>query len=306
MPSAATSRAPRKYAYRKVLWADNYTVIYERIVEGTAADGRPIPHHVYRQSHTAFFKGAGGIHNLQAGVVRGTRHLPGLIHAFYENLLWFVPIEAPFEALGALARPLLRRAAPLAERFAARVGLRWGERKVAEDAALRALEKEATIATEKTLPPSLASGIEQATTKAAEHSEITTLTNVEAEIAAADVLPQYKPGSGFSGVYDPSSGQWIALASGDASLLTGKEIQTVSQYGGHAAAERALVEKTGASAMNENVGFVVIWEGDNVVRIRWNSRSINARNFGDRAAPLRFRKAIRDVVQRDTGCRVVE
>jgi hypothetical protein len=137
-------------------------------------------------------------------------------------------------------------------------------------------------------------------------SEITTLTNAQAEIAASDVLPRYNPRSGFSGAYDPATGQWVALASGDASLVSGAPVQTVSQFGGHAAAEASLVQRTGASDTSRNVGFVLVWEGNNTVRLLWNSRTINERNFGDRAAPEAMRARIREVVARDTGCRVVE
>ena len=65
--------------------------------------------------------------------------------------------------------------------------------------------------------------------------------------------------------------------------------------------------RAGAAARAEdNVGFVLIWEGNNTVRIRWNSGTINLRNFGDRAAPLASRAAIRSAVERTTGCNVVE
>gem|GEM_PF-5570850 len=61
-----------------------------------------------------------------------------------------------------IAGPILKRLAPLA----ARLGLRWGERKVVEDAALRALENEATIASTETLPPSLVTRVDEATAAA--------------------------------------------------------------------------------------------------------------------------------------------
>jgi RHS repeat-associated protein len=139
------------------------------------------------------------------------------------------------------------------------------------------------------------------------HSEITTLTNVKADIAAADVIPQYNPGSGFSGAYNPATGQWVALASGEATTLTsGKPVQTVPLLGGHAAAEGALVERTGITDTSGNVGFALVWEGNNTVRLRWNSTTINTRNFGDRAAPATYRAEIRQAVERDTGFKVIE
>lgn len=75
---------------------------------------------------------------------------------------------------------------------------------------------------------------------------------------------------------------------------------------GHAAAERSLAQRTGITDVRENVGFVLLWQGDNTVQIRWNSGSINARNFGDRAAPQQHRQAIIDAVARTTGAVVVE
>jgi len=138
-------------------------------------------------------------------------------------------------------------------------------------------------------------------------AEITTLTNVDPEIASADVLSRYNTDAGFSGVYDPTTGQWIALASGDASLVNGDPIQTVSQFGGHGEAERALVARTGATDTSRNVGFVLIWQGNNTLRIRWNSGTINLRNFGDRAAPTQYRENIRQVIETTTtGATVIE
>jgi hypothetical protein len=137
-------------------------------------------------------------------------------------------------------------------------------------------------------------------------SEITTLTNASPEIVAGDVLAQYTPKSGFSGAYNPASGQWVAVASGDASLISGRPIQTVPVLGGHATAEAALIQRTGVADVSQNVGFVVIWEGNGTVRVTWNSGTINLRNFGDRAAPAAMRPAIRRAIENTTGCRVVE
>ena len=136
--------------------------------------------------------------------------------------------------------------------------------------------------------------------------ELTTLTNVEAEIAAADVLPQYVPGSGFSGVYNPATGQWVAKASGDASLVSGQPIRTVPRRGGHAPAEANLMARIGITDTSGNVGFVLLREEGNILRIRWNSGQINLRNFGNSAAPLEYRAAIRESIQRETGWEVRE
>lgn len=141
---------------------------------------------------------------------------------------------------------------------------------------------------------------------AVRHREITTLTNVNAEIAAADVLPRYNVGAGFSGAYNPATGQWIALASGNATLVSGDPVQTVDQYGGHGAAEDALTARTGIRDRSRNVGFVLVWQGNNTVRILWNSRTINERNFNDRAAPDWARAPIREAIARETGFQVID
>lgn len=137
-------------------------------------------------------------------------------------------------------------------------------------------------------------------------SEITTLTNANPEIQAADVLPEYTNGSGFSGAYNADTKDWIAVASGDASLTSGKPIKTVAQLGGHQAAESALIARTGVKDTSKNVGFVLIKQDEKVVRITWNSGVINARNFGDRAAPQQYRDAIKEAVAKTTGFTVVE
>ena len=138
--------------------------------------------------------------------------------------------------------------------------------------------------------------------------EITTLTNVQAEIPPAQVLSQYKVESGFSAAYNPKADKYVALASGDASLVSGQRIRTVQQHGGtgHLLAERELVARTGLTDTSGNVGFVVVWKGNGTVQLRWNSGAINERNFGNRAAPDNFRAAIREAVARDTGFKVTE
>ncbi|MEZ4235143.1 MAG: SH3 domain-containing protein [Myxococcota bacterium] len=137
------------------------------------------------------------------------------------------------------------------------------------------------------------------------HGENTTLTNVNADIAASEVLPLYNEGSAFSGAYNPETGNWIALASEGATLKSGEVAPTVSRFGGHQAAEAALMERIGGADTSNNVGFVLFWEGGSL-RITWNSGSINARNFGDRAAPERYRAGLLEAIQRETGLSVSE
>lgn len=100
-------------------------------------------------------------------------------------------------------------------------------------------------------------------------------------------------GDGFSGVYDPASGAFEARLSGGPNALVG-------QYGGHAQINR---EVFGGS--RNTVGFAVINRGDGALQMRWNSRSVNERNFGDRAAPMQSRGAIMNAIRQATGMDVV-
>ncbi|MBX2798630.1 MAG: hypothetical protein KTR31_13195 [Myxococcales bacterium] len=132
-----------------------------------------------------------------------------------------------------------------------------------------------------------------------------TLTGRNPENSVGDILPLYNDGAGFSGAYDPATGDWVALASGNASLKSGDRISTVSQYGGHGAARNDLVSRSGTSNTRAFVGFVLIWKGDHI-QIRWNSRTINQTNFGNRTAPMEHRQAIMDAIKADSGLDVRE
>lgn len=107
-------------------------------------------------------------------------------------------------------------------------------------------------------------------------------------------------------VYDPATKSWVALASGDASLISGASIKTVDQFGGHAAAQAGLVAKLGTTDPTKHVGFVLKWEGNNTIRILWNSRTINETNFGNRAAPIAVRPSIIEAVEKETGARIIQ
>jgi hypothetical protein len=137
-------------------------------------------------------------------------------------------------------------------------------------------------------------------------NEVTTLTNVSPDISASNALSEYNVDSAFSGIYHPPTKQWMALASEGASLKTAQPISTVAQFGGHAQVERALVTKTGLVNVRENVAFVLILENANTLRIKWNSISVNQRNFGDRAAPRHYRAIIMEAIRNETGYRVIE
>jgi hypothetical protein len=98
---------------------------------------------------------------------------------------------------------------------------------------------------------------------------------------------------GFSGVYDPATDAFHARQSGGPNAL-------VDQYGGHAQINQ---EVFGGS--RDTVGFAVMRGEDGGLQMRWNSRSVNQRNFGDRAAPMEHRDSIMDAIRRATGMEVV-
>ena len=137
--------------------------------------------------------------------------------------------------------------------------------------------------------------------------EITTLTSGTNPFRPGDAVTLYNPGSAFSGAYNPATGEWVALASEGATLVDGSAIATVDRYGGHAAAEADLMGRLpGGSSDRQNVGFVLFWKGAGELEIRWNSGTINMRNFRDRAAPAQYRDQIKRAIEAATGLRVVE
>jgi RHS repeat-associated protein len=135
----------------------------------------------------------------------------------------------------------------------------------------------------------------------APRGERTTLTNVNVPgWATISTITQYREksgpqdqdGSGFSGVYNSETGEWVALAS-SGKLLSGEEIQLIPRAGGHGIVAAELERRTGISRTNpKNVGFAIIWDGMGKVTIKWDSGTINRTNYGRRAAPDNVRAAI--------------
>lgn len=114
----------------------------------------------------------------------------------------------------------------------------------------------------------------------------------------------YEPGSGFSGVYDPETGQFIIRPSGNTPAMPGGEGPTwVEQFGGHGTLNESLAELAGTNP-NKTAGFVLIYEGEGRVTIRWNSGSVNVTNFGQRAVPAELRPAIINAIESQTGLSV--
>jgi hypothetical protein len=99
--------------------------------------------------------------------------------------------------------------------------------------------------------------------------------------------------NGFSGVYDPAANAFHARQSGGAGAL-------VSRAGGHGQINREVFGES-----RNAIGFVAIRGDDGVINMRWNSISVNVRNFGQRAAPEVWRGPIMDSIRRATGFEVV-
>lgn len=99
--------------------------------------------------------------------------------------------------------------------------------------------------------------------------------------------------NGFSGVYDPISDTFHARVSGGDNPL-------VDRFGGHG---QINGEVFGGS--RNAIGFVAIRGEDGVINMKWNSASVNVRNFGSRAAPMPWRDPIMNAIRRATGLEVV-
>lgn len=69
----------------------------------------------------------------------------------------------------------------------------------------------------------------------------------------------------------------------------------VSRAGGHRTTNREFFGES-----YDTVGFAAVVRGDGL-EVRWNSASVNRRNFGDRAAPMEHREAIMNTLRELTG-----
>jgi hypothetical protein len=97
---------------------------------------------------------------------------------------------------------------------------------------------------------------------------------------------------GFSGVYDPVTGDFEARLSGGPNAI-------VPRTRGHADIDWDVFGQPG-----NTVGFTVVRNGD-TLEVTWRSRSVNGDNFGDPMAPMRYRQPIMDALARATGFRVI-
>jgi hypothetical protein len=119
-------------------------------------------------------------------------------------------------------------------------------------------------------------------------------------------MANFKPGAGFSGVYNVSNDDWMAHASGDAELNTpdpDNPIPTVPRRGGHRQIENEL---SGGRNGKNSVAFTVMWDGDGKARIDWFSRGVNNRHAPEGTepnglAPEEFRDRIRESLKKACG-----
>ena len=114
----------------------------------------------------------------------------------------------------------------------------------------------------------------------------------------------FQEGSGFSGVFDPETGHFIIRPSGDTLLKDGTvPTDLVSQYGGHGTVNSQLAEQ--GIDTSGTVGFTVFYDSPGQLSVAWNSGSVNGVNFNSYEAPVEYRQAIMDSLERSTGYNVV-
>ncbi|MEM7678770.1 MAG: hypothetical protein AAF449_22540, partial [Myxococcota bacterium] len=136
-------------------------------------------------------------------------------------------------------------------------------------------------------------------------SETNTLSNSPGFPSnASEVLDEFKPGSGFSTVYNRATGEFIALPSEGAQRVDGGDVDVVPRRGGHRYTEAALREQMGDSMdASQNVGLAIVLRDDGDLNVGWTSGQINTRNYGvsDRQAPSEFHEEILEALHQATG-----
>ncbi len=118
---------------------------------------------------------------------------------------------------------------------------------------------------------------------------------------------KYTPGpnTGFSGVYDPTTGKILVRPSGNTRLADGSTpTDLVDQYGGHGELNNQIAQM-GANT-DKTLGFVLIYNSPGQLQIRWNSGSVNTPNYNSRAVPAQFRQQLINTVESSTGLKVIE
>lgn len=116
-------------------------------------------------------------------------------------------------------------------------------------------------------------------------------------------LDEFGSGAGFSGVFDPATGKWLAYPSGSTRLANGgRPLNLVEQYGGHGDVDGALSGLLGNSSSNR-LGFSMTLDDAGDFVVGWNSRTINSANpnFPGRTVPENMRQQILDAIKELTG-----
>jgi len=148
-------------------------------------------------------------------------------------------------------------------------------------------------------------------TSAAATSETTgALTNLGDANAVTNgsMLNKFGPKPGFSGVYNPESGRFLAYPSGETVMADGsKPVNLVEQFGGHRAVNQTLSDLLDVNPRS-NLGFSFVTESDGTVSIGFNSGSVNINSLagnGTRTVPLQYQQPIADALQKAMGLKVV-
>ncbi len=116
-------------------------------------------------------------------------------------------------------------------------------------------------------------------------------------------LEKYNAGqAGFSGAYDPESGKFLARPSGDTLLKSGDVPSgRVDRYGGHGDVLNDLLQLVTGMHDDKALGFVLLYDNESQMSVRWNSGTINIINYRDRAVPGEFRPLILQALKDATG-----
>ena len=109
-------------------------------------------------------------------------------------------------------------------------------------------------------------------------------------------LDKYHADQGFSGVYDKTTGKILYKPSNregkSITLNDGAVVDdVVTQFGGHGAVADAM-----GGDRASKLGFAIIKESEDVIRIRWNSRTLNG---SERALPSEYRQSVIEEVAKE-------
>jgi uncharacterized delta-60 repeat protein/RHS repeat-associated protein len=131
------------------------------------------------------------------------------------------------------------------------------------------------------------------------------ITNLGEGISAknASTLSDFGPGSVFSGVYNPDTGQFLAYPSGESALANGEApINLVPRAGGHGIVNAQFSNLTGV-APTTNLGYTLFLEEDGSITVSWRSGSVNGVNpsFQGDLVPVSLRPQIMETISKATG-----